>query len=84
MSPVVEDFGPVRIRDVSMQGVGLLVSRRLEPGVLLTITLANSTRNFSKMTLVRVIHVTPMGGSYLVGCIFVTPLTYQEMSTLVL
>ena len=84
VSPVVEDFGTVRIRDVSMNGVGLLMSRRVEPGTLLAIVLANGPRGFNKTALARVAHVTPLGGSYLVGCTFVTPLTYQEMSALVL
>jgi hypothetical protein len=84
LSPVVEDFGPVKIRDISMQGVGLLVSRRVEPGALLAVALANPARGFSKTVLVRVVHVTPLGGGFLVGGTFATPLTYQEMSTLVL
>ena len=84
LSPVVEEFGSVRIRDVSMQGIGLLVSRRVEQGGLLTLVLENRSRGFSKTVLVRVIHVTSMGTGYLVGGSFVTPLTYQEMSTLVL
>src|SRR4051794_26034113 len=84
ISPVVEDFGPVKIRDVSMHGVGLLVSRRVEPGALLAVVLANPSKGFTKTALVRVAHVTGLGGSFLVGGTFVTPLTYQEMSTLVL
>jgi hypothetical protein len=84
LSPVVEDFGPVKLRDVSMQGVGLVVNRRIEPGAMLAVVLANPARAFSKTVLVRVAHITPLGGSYLVGGSFVTPLTYQEMSTLVL
>jgi len=84
LSPVVEDFGAVKIRDVSMQGIGLLVSRRVEPGDLLAVVLANPVRGFSKTALVRVAHVTALGGSFLVGGSFVTPLTYQEMSALVL
>ena len=84
LSPVAEDFGAVRIRDVSMHGVGLLVSRRVEPGTLLAITLANGPRGFNKTVLARVVHVTMVGSSYLVGCTFVTPLTYQEMTALVL
>jgi hypothetical protein len=84
LSPVVENYGTVKIRDVSMQGVGLLVTRRIEPGTLLAVVLANDLRTFNKTVLARVAHVTPVGGSYLVGCQFVTPLTYQEMSVLVL
>jgi len=84
LSPVAEDFGSVRIRDVSMQGLGMVVSRRVEPGALLVVVLANPARNFSKTVLVRVAHVTPVAGTFLVGGTFVTPLTYQELTTLVL
>jgi hypothetical protein len=84
LSPVAEDFGAVKIRDVSMHGVGLLASRRVEPGTLLAVVLANTSRGFSKTALARVAHVTALGGNFLVGCTFVTPLTYQEMSSLVL
>ena len=83
-SPVVEDFGPVKLRDVSMHGIGLLLSRRVEAGALLAVVLANQARGFTKTVLVRVAHVTPAGGAFLVGGSFVTPLTYQEMSILVL
>ena len=84
VSPVVEDFGPVKMRDVSMQGIGLIVSRRVEVGALLAVGLTNTARGFSKTVLVRVVHVTQSGGSFLVGGTFVNPLTYQEMTTLVM
>ena len=84
VSPVVEDFGRVKVKDVSMQGVGLLLSRRVEPGTLLAVTLSNSTRQFSKTVIVRVVHVTAVLGGFLVGGTFTAPLTYQETSTLVL
>jgi hypothetical protein len=77
LSPVAEDFGPVRIRDVSMQGIGLLVSRRVEVGALLAVVLENKARGFSKTVLVRVAHVTPLGSGFVVGGNFATPLTYQ-------
>ena len=84
VSPVAEDFGPVRIRDVSMSGVGLLVSRRVEPGALLAVTLTNQAKGFSKTVLVRVTHCTTQAGGFLVGGTFAAPLTYQEMTTLVM
>jgi hypothetical protein len=83
-SPVVEDFGPVKIRDISMVGAGLLTSRRVEPGTMLAITLANNAKGFSKTVVAKVIHATPALGTCLVGVTFTTPLTYQEMSALVL
>jgi hypothetical protein len=84
VSPVVKDFGSVKIRDVSMGGLGLLLSRRVEPGTVLAVTLANQARGFSKTVLVQVTHCTPRDGAYLVGGTFTVPLTYQEMTTLVL
>jgi hypothetical protein len=82
--PVVEAAGPVRIRDVSMDGVGLLLARRVEVGALLAVGLANPAKGFAKTVLVRVGHVTPTAGGYLVGGSFDTPLTYQEMTALVM
>jgi hypothetical protein len=84
VSPVVEDFGAAKIKNISMDGIGLLVARSVEPGSLLAVSLSNPTRAFAKTLLVRVAHVTPDHGSYLVGGTFNTPLTYDELSKLVL
>ncbi len=84
VSPVVEDFGPAKIRNISMSGIGLLLSRRVEPGALLTVTLSNTARNFTKTVMVRVVHATPQPGGCVMGGTFNVPLTYQEMSTFVL
>jgi hypothetical protein len=81
---VVEATGMVRVRDVSMEGVGLLVDRPVAVGALLAVGLANSAKGFAKTVLVRVAHVTPSGGAFLVGGSFLTPLSYQEMTTLVM
>jgi hypothetical protein len=84
LSPVAEDFGPVRIKDISMVGVGLVLRTRIEAGTLLAVTLSNSAKGFTKTVLVRVAHATATTGGFLVGGTFTVPLTYQEMSTLVL
>ena len=82
--PVVADLGPVKIRDVSMTGVGLLLERRVEIGTLLAVGLVNQAKGFAQTLMVEVTHVTPTAGGFLVGGTFLTPLTYQEMTTLVL
>jgi len=84
ISPVEKNFGAVRIRDVSMSGIGLLLSRRVEPGTLLALTLTNVARGFTKTVMVQVTHATALTGNYLVGGTFTVPLTYQEMTALVL
>lgn len=84
VSPVAEDFGPVKIRDVSMEGIGLLTSKKVEAGTMLAVTLANKAKGFNKVVLVRVTHATPVAGGCLIGGTFTIPLTYQEMTALVL
>lgn len=84
MSPVVENFGPVKIKNVSSDGIGLIVSRKVDVGQLLAVGLSNPTQKFTKTALVRVVHVTPQaGGSFLIGGVFDVPLTYEELRALV-
>jgi PilZ domain-containing protein len=83
-SPVVENFGPVKIKNVSTDGVGLLLSRKVEAGQLLAVSIANPTQKFAKTLMVRVVHVTAQaGGAFLAGGTFTTPLTYEELRSLV-
>jgi PilZ domain len=84
-SPVLEDFGPVKIKNISTTGVGLIAPQVLDPGMLLAIKLVNPAKKFSKTALARVVHVTPQAGeTYLVGCNLDTPLTYEELCILVM
>ena len=83
-APVGADLGQVKIKNISMEGIGLITVRPVEVGTVLAIGLANKARNFNKMVLVRVVHATAVPGGCLVGGAFTAPLTYQEMSTLVL
>lgn len=84
VSPVVDDFGPGRIKNISMEGIGLHLTRRVEPGMRLAVSLSNATKRFTKTVIVRVVHTTPERGAFLVGGTFDTPLTYQELTALVM
>lgn len=82
---VVLDLGSVKIRNVSMEGIGLLIGKAVEVGTLLVLGITNKAKSFSRVVLVKVVHITPqMGGTYLVGGTFETPLTYQEFTSLVM
>jgi hypothetical protein len=84
-SPVLEDFGPVKVKNISMLGVGLLSPEAVPVGVQLAIKLVNPVKKLSKTLLMRVVHVTPQsGGVYLVGGNLDTPLTYEELCALVM
>jgi hypothetical protein len=83
--PVGDELGHARIKNVSTDGIGLLLSKRVEPGSLLAIALMVKGKPFNRTLLVQVAHVTAQpGGSFLVGGNFVTPLTYDDLKTLVM
>jgi hypothetical protein len=84
LAPVVEGFGAARIKNISMDGIGVMLTRPVDVGALLAISLSNSSQRFTKTVLVRVAHVTPANGALLVGGTFDTPLTYNELRTLVM
>jgi len=84
VSPVLEDFGPGRIHNISMDGLALLLTSRVQPGTLMAVTLVNEARGFQKTVMLRVEHATVQGGACLVGGSFSPPLTYQELTALVM
>jgi PilZ domain len=67
------------VRDVSVAGIGLSMSRRFEPGAELIVEVfagVDGTVNFP----VCVIHATPEEkGRWIIGCEFVFPLSEKEL-----
>jgi hypothetical protein len=84
VAPVVENFGSVKVWSVSMEGVCLVLTRPVEPGVVLAISLANPGKGFTKTAFARVVRVAAGPEGCLVHGTFVDPLTYQELTALVL
>jgi len=84
LSPVVENFGPARIKNLSNEGIGVIATKKVDVGSLLAVNLVNRAKTFSKTVLVRVAHVTPAGGGFLIGGTFQSPLTYEELRTMVM
>ena len=83
--PVADDLGNSVIENLSMTGIGIRVEQSVSPGTILTVGLANKVRDVLKTVLVEVVHSTPqLGGGYVVGGKFLTPLTYEELSVFVL
>jgi hypothetical protein len=79
-SPVLEDFGPVKLVNLSLNGVGFISPEKLPERILLIMKLQHAATKDSKTLLVRVIHVTPQpGGNYLIGGELGTPFTYDAM-----
>jgi hypothetical protein len=60
------------------------MTRRVEAGSMVAVTLTNPAKNFVKTVLVRVAHATPQPGGCLVGGTFSTPLSYQDLTAMVM
>jgi serine/threonine protein kinase len=78
-----EDSWPATVQDLSTGGIGLVVSRRFEPGTVLAVNLEGSDQKVSRTETVAVVRVIPQAfGHWLVGCIFQQPLSPEELQTL--
>jgi hypothetical protein len=78
-----ELWWPAQIRDISAGGVGLLMTRRFEPGTILSIELATGIESPARQLLVRVKHASTRNGQgWVVGCEFFAPLSDDDLSAL--
>jgi hypothetical protein len=71
------------VRDISTEGIGLVLGRRFEPGVLLSVEVPDNSDGQTRLLLARVVHATarPEGG-WLIGCALLNPLTDDEVQAL--
>lgn len=78
-----EILWPARVVNVSCGGVGLLLSRRFEPGTLLQVEVQIPKLGFFRPLLVQVLHLTGQEfGGWLVGCSFTQPLEENDVKQL--
>lgn len=71
------------VRDISGQGVGLLLNRRFETGVLLAVELTEPVEGRQRLLLARVVRAVPQPeGNWLIGCTLITPLGEDEVRAL--
>lgn len=71
------------VRNISCEGIGLLLGRRFEPGELLTIELTEAAEGRKRLLLARVAHATSQPeGHWLVGCTLIHPLSEEEVQLL--
>jgi serine/threonine protein kinase len=79
-----DESWPLVVRDLSVGGAGVLLARRFEPGTELTIELAAGPGAVAKRLAAHVVRVQPeRGGHWVHGCEFNTPLTDNELATLI-
>jgi hypothetical protein len=71
------------IRDVSLRGVGLLLSRKFEPDTLLIIEVRSTQRRLLLPLTARVVHSSRQPeGDWLIGCLFTRELNSEELHAL--
>jgi hypothetical protein len=72
------------VRNISCQGIGILLGRRFEPGAVLTIELTTSTEERQRLLLARVAHATFQAdeNKWLIGCTLLSPLSEDEIQEL--
>jgi hypothetical protein len=69
-----------QIRDVSMTGLGLIISRPSKTGARLTIDLQEA--GLARRAVARVAHCSRAGSAWLIGCTLSRPLTAEEVQIL--
>src|SRR5262249_34102741 len=75
---------PGQVRNVSESGVGLVVSRSIEPGTLVSLDLYGPTGQGRLAILACVVHVTPRENeTWSLGCNFIRELSDKELCALV-
>jgi hypothetical protein len=74
---------PATVRDLSINGIGLVLARRFEPGAGLVIEVPGTASDVSESLLARVVHATSVGRNlWLLGCTFPSPLSDDELNAL--
>jgi len=83
VAAVGDDFVLAKIRNISPEGISLILGRPIEPGATLSVDLIDTTTNrFSRTLQVRVIYsVEHPTGDYILGGSFDTKLTSEELHT---
>jgi hypothetical protein len=70
---------PARVVDISAGGIGLVLSRRFEPGAMLSVCLA-SPDGETRTLFLRVVHLAKnVDGGWRLGCAFASELGEEEL-----
>jgi hypothetical protein len=81
-----EPVWPGKVRDISREGIGLILEHRFRPGTTLMIDLRESAGTVLRTVRARVVHATALleegNPCWLLGCVFDQPLDEEEFSVL--
>jgi hypothetical protein len=71
------------LRELSQTGVSLVINRQFEPGSVIALEPIRAASNLTRLIHARVVHVRSAAtGGWILGCEFTSPLTGEELKTL--
>jgi hypothetical protein len=70
------------VANVSTSGLGLVFSRRLEPGTVLAVQVRGRRLGVSLVRVARVVHATEANGTWRIGCTISPPFSPEELQSL--
>jgi hypothetical protein len=74
---------PVKVRDVSANGIGLLSTRRFERGTILLLQLEADSDSLPPLLVGKVVHVSAVGnGDWLLGCSLTRALAQADVRSI--
>ena len=83
VAAVKDDPWPARVRDLSTGSIGLVLTRRFEPGTLLVIELEKKAHGLSHTLVGRVVHATAQNnGGWMVGCTLANKIAEDDLQAL--
>jgi hypothetical protein len=71
-----------QVRDISVEGIGILTRQRLEPATWLVLEPAEVSQRWCEELRAEIRHTTKLDEEYLVGCRFARLLTIEAMMAL--
>ena len=83
MAAIGDDFCLAKIRNISPEGISLILTRPVEAGTVLSVDLIDTrTNRFSRTLQVRVLYaVEHPSGDWIMGGTFAAKLTNEELQT---
>jgi len=83
VATIGNDALPARVANISTSGISLILQQPVAADTLLNVVLANTAQLFSRVLPTRVIHVRQSAaGFYVAGCQFQSPLSYDDLRSL--
>jgi hypothetical protein len=84
VAAVKDDPWPARVRDLSSGSIGLVLTRRFEPGTLLVIELEKKALNLTHTLVGRVVHATAQTNGWMIGCTLANKIAEDDLQALLL